>query len=57
MNEYTLINFIDDELDDGMTFEEILEKFNLTPGEVFVFLFENGMIDESVLESYLLDVN
>lgn len=56
MNEYTLIKFIDDELNDGVMFEEILERFNLTPGEVFQFLFENGLIDEDLLHSYLLDI-
>lgn len=56
MNEYTLKKFIDDELDDGVSFEEILEEFNLSPSDVFLFLFENGMIDEDLLGSYLLDV-
>jgi hypothetical protein len=56
INEYTLANFIDDELEDGRTFEEILELFDLSPGEVFNHLFESGMIDETLLETYLLDV-
>lgn len=56
MNEYTLKTFIDDEIEDGATFDDILEIFDLTPGEVFVFLFENGKIDEDLLHSYILDV-
>lgn len=56
MNELTLTNFIDTEIDDGITFEEILERFNLTPGEVFHHLFESGLIDEDILESYILDI-
>lgn len=56
MNEYSLKKFIDDELEDGATFEDILEQFNLSPSDVFVILFENGHIDEDLLESYILDV-
>lgn len=56
MNEFTLKQFIDDELRDGASFEDILENFNLTPGEVFLFLFDNGMIDEDLLGAYLLDI-
>lgn len=56
INEYTLANFIDDELKDGKTFEEILELFDLTPGAVFVHLFDSGLIDEEILEAYILNV-
>lgn len=56
INEYTLANFIDDELKDGKTFEEILELFDLTPGAVFVHLFDSGLIDEEILETYILNV-
>lgn len=56
MNEYNLKRFIDDELNDGVSFEEILEEFDLDPAEVFCFLFDNGMIDEDRLHSYLLDI-
>lgn len=56
MNEYTLKKFIDDEIEDGSSLEEILERFNLTAGDVFVHLFDNGMIDEEILRTYLLDV-
>jgi len=32
------------------TFEEVLEKFDLTPEEVFVMLYNQGMIDEEILK-------
>lgn len=56
MNEFTLTKFIESEIDDGISFEEILERFNLTPGEVFHHLFESGLIDEDELGSYILDI-
>ena len=31
------------------SFEELLEQFDLTPEEVFVELYENGLIDEEIL--------
>lgn len=57
MNELTLKTFIDNEIQDDVSFEEILERFDLTPGEVFVILFDSGHIDEEILEAYLLDIN
>jgi hypothetical protein len=30
-------------------FEDLLEKFDLTPQEVFTILYDNGHIDEDVL--------
>lgn len=56
MNEYNLKKFIDDEIADGATMEDVLELFNLTPGDVFVHLFNHGMIDEDLLHSYVLDI-
>jgi len=50
-----LEDFIRTEIDDGISFEEILERFDLTPEEVFIHLFLSGMIDEEVLDNYLLD--
>jgi hypothetical protein len=32
-------------------FEDLLEKFDLTPQEVFTILYDNGHIDEDVLET------
>lgn len=32
-----------------LTFEDLLEKFDLTPQEVFTILYENGHIDEEIL--------
>lgn len=51
-----LEDFIRSEIEDGIPFEEILERFDLTPEEVFVHLFLSGMIDEEVLDNYLLDI-
>lgn len=51
-----LEDFVRSEIEDGTSFEEILERFDLTPEAVFVHLFLSGLIDEDVLENYLLDV-
>lgn len=51
-----LEDFIRTEIEDGVQFEDILERFDLTPEAVFVHLFLSGMIDEEVLENYLLDI-
>lgn len=37
------------------SFEELLEEFDLTPSEVFIHLFNSGLIDETRLESFLVD--
>ncbi len=57
-NEATreLEDFVSDEMADGVSFEEILERFDLTPEKVFVHLFLTGMVDQEVLENYLLDI-
>lgn len=34
---------------DEISFEELLEKYDLTPIEVFTFLYDNGHIDEDTL--------
>lgn len=39
------------DLNTDMTFEDILEMFDLTPLEVFTFLFYSGKIDEEILEN------
>jgi hypothetical protein len=50
-----IADYIRAELDDDIPFEEILEDFDLTPEEVFVFLFNSGKIDPETLEARLLD--
>lgn len=55
-NNYTLHQFIDDELESGVDFVEILEYFNLSAGDVFQLLFESGLIDEDLLKAYLIDL-
>lgn len=39
-----IIDFMEMMLEDE-TFEEFLERFNLTPEEVFLLLIDEGMID------------
>jgi hypothetical protein len=51
-----LEDFIRTEIEDGVSFEEILERFDLTPEAVFVHLFLSGLVDEDVLNNYLLDI-
>lgn len=50
MKQTKLEDFITLALEDN-TFEDILEKFDLTPQEVFTILYEGGHIDEEVLLS------
>lgn len=45
-------SFLDKFLEE-YTFEEILEMFNVTPHEAFELLYEEGLIDEDLLEEYL----
>lgn len=44
MNEDMIIDFLDMMLEDE-TFDEFLERFDLSPQEVFLFLVSEGMID------------
>jgi hypothetical protein len=44
MNEDDIVDFMEMMLEDE-TFDEFLERFDLTPAEVFIFLIEEGMID------------
>lgn len=46
---YTPGDWFEDELADGASMEEVLELFQLSPGEVFEFLLNSGMIDEDIL--------
>lgn len=37
------------------SFEDYLERFDLTPQEVFLVLYENGHIDTEAFEDFLTD--
>lgn len=52
MNEDKLEKLLDSYLEDN-SFEEFLEKFNLTPLEVLICIYENGMISDTELEGYI----
>jgi len=45
-----IIDFVTSSLEE-ISFEELLAQFDLTPEEVFNLLYENGHIDEDVLET------
>jgi hypothetical protein len=50
MKKNELEDIISNLLEDN-SFEDVLEKFDLTPTEVFVLLYNQGLIDEEVLKS------
>lgn len=50
MKKNDIERYITEELEEK-SFEEILEIFDLDPVEVFVGLFEQGLIDEELLIS------
>ena len=50
--ETGLVNVVEGYLED-YSFEDLLEEFDLTPSEVFVHLWEAGLIDELLLENFL----
>lgn len=50
---YTPGDWINDEIADGASFEEILSWFDLEPGEVFEFLLNAGFINEDTLVELL----
>lgn len=52
MNLKQLEKVIKDQLED-QTLEEFLEEFDLTPLDVVVILYEEGMLDEELLERKL----
>jgi hypothetical protein len=52
MDEDDIIDFIDLMLEDE-SFEEFLERFNLTPSEVFLRLIDEGMIDTRILKELM----
>lgn len=37
------------------TFEEFLEHFDLTLADVFYCAFSSGLVDETILENFLLE--
>lgn len=39
------------------SFEDFLEEFNLTPLEVLICAFDNGLVDEDLFRDYMADVN
>jgi hypothetical protein len=49
MNEDILEKILDEYLE-NKSFEEFLEEFNLTPLEVLICIYENGLVDDSELE-------
>lgn len=52
-DDYTPGDWVEDEINDGVMFEDILEDFDLTPREVFNILYDEGFIDPELLQSYL----
>lgn len=52
MDEDDVIDFVDLMLEDE-SFEDFLERFNLTASEVFVHLVEEGMIDTKILKELM----
>lgn len=49
-----LERFSDNFLEDN-TFDELLEYFDIVPIDALEVLFENGLIDEELVEEYLDD--
>lgn len=37
------------------SFEDFLERFDLTPEEVFLHLYESGLVDPDTFESFLIN--
>ena len=52
MNLKQLEKVITDQLED-QTLEEFLEEFDLTPLDVIILLYEEGMLDDDLLERKL----
>lgn len=51
MNKTQIVDIVSSELE-NKTFEELLEDFDLTPEEVFWFLYQSGLVDDEILERY-----
>ncbi len=39
------------------SFEEFLEEFNLTPLEVLICAFDNGLVDEDLFHTYMANID
>lgn len=52
MSDDEIIDFVDMMLEDE-SFEELLERFDVTPQEAFVNLFTNGLIDYRLLKELM----
>ena len=52
MNEEQLERILNGFCEDN-SFEEFLEEFNLTPLEVFICIYENGLVSDTELEGYI----
>lgn len=52
MNEDDIEDFVQFMLEDE-TFEEFLERFDVTPFEAFMCLYNNGLIDEELLKELM----
>jgi hypothetical protein len=50
-----LFDFIMGEMDDGVLFEDILEDFDIEPADVFVLLFNQGLLNPEQLSAYIMD--
>ena len=50
MNKKSIEDYIGIELEER-SFEEILEDYDLSPFEVFWLLYQNGLIDDEILET------
>lgn len=52
MNSNKLERVLNDLLEDN-TLEEVFELFDLTPEDVFLCVYEDGLIDDEILKEYL----
>lgn len=49
MKKIEIEDFVLDQLNE-MTFETLLQEFDLTPEEVFWNLYQNGLIDDEIID-------
>lgn len=57
MNFYDKLEVVLDGYLEDYSFQDFLEELNLTPLQVLICAFDNGLIDEQLFETYLLDAN
>lgn len=55
MIENKLRAFIATELDEGADFTEILESFDIDPADLFVMLYDQGLLNPEQLSAMILD--